>query len=142
MDLLLLADPDEQRIATYIHNGSIYKLLEDEQVLGICVLVPRQGDTAEIANLAVAEDAQGKGLGTRLLQYTIDAARQAGYHYLKVGTGNSSLDQLAFYQKNGFRIVGVLRDYFIKHYDKPIVENGIPCRDMILLEMDLHGMKG
>ncbi|MNX53584.1 putative N-acetyltransferase YvbK [compost metagenome] len=137
MDLLLLADPDKHMIETYIHNGSIYKLLEDEQVLGVSVLVPRPGATAEIVNIAIAEDAQGKGFGTRLLQHTIDAARQAGYLHLKVGTGNSSLDQLAFYQKNGFRIVGVLRDYFVKHYNEPIFENGIPCRDMVLLEMDL-----
>ncbi|WP_433943154.1 GNAT family N-acetyltransferase [Paenibacillus sp. SN-8-1] len=138
MDLLLLADPDEHMIETYIHNGIIYKLLEDEKVLGISVLVPRSGATVEIVNIAIAENAQGKGFGTRLLQYTIHAARQAGYLHLKVGTGNSSLNQLAFYQKSGFRIVGVLRDYFIKHYNEPIFENGIPCRDMIMLEMDLN----
>lgn len=142
MNLLLLADPDEHRIRTYIHSGSVFKLLEEEQVMGICVLVPRSADTAEIVNIAVAEEAQGRGFGTRVLRHTIDAARWAGYVRLKVGTGNSSLNQLAFYQKNGFRIVGVLRDYFVKNYDQPIVENGIPCKDMLLLEMDLHGMKG
>lgn len=54
-----------------------------------------------------------------------------------VGTGNSSLDQLAFYQKGGFRICGVDRDFFVQNYDQQIVENAIQCLDMIRLSMEL-----
>jgi ribosomal protein S18 acetylase RimI-like enzyme len=58
-------------------------------------------------------------------------------HTLEVGTGNSSIGQLALYQKCGFRITGIDYNYFIRHYDEPIFENGIPCRDMIRLAIDL-----
>ncbi|WP_068618962.1 GNAT family N-acetyltransferase [Paenibacillus tuaregi] len=137
MELLLLADPDEQMVQSYIHKSSVYTLVVDQQILGVCVLLPRSPEEAEIVNIAVHEQAQGRGFGKKLLQHTIDSARKAGYRLLKVGTGNSSLNQLAFYQKNGFRITGVERDYFVKHYSEPIMENGIACKDMILMEMEL-----
>lgn len=56
---------------------------------------------------------------------------------LVVGTGNSSFDQLALYQKCGFRMKGIIEDYFIEHYEEPIFENGIQCRDMIRLSLKI-----
>ena len=56
---------------------------------------------------------------------------------VEVGTGNSSLDALAFYQRAGFRIVGVIPDFFVDNYPEPIVENGIRCIDMVRLRLTL-----
>lgn len=56
---------------------------------------------------------------------------------LIVGTGNSSLGELAFYQKCGFRITGVIPGFF-DSYDPPIIEDGIPCRDMVRLTLALR----
>lgn len=64
-------------------------------------------------------------------------ARGQGAKTLEIGTGNSSLNQLGLYQKCGFRIIGVDKDFFTRHYEDEIVENGIICRDMIRLSMDL-----
>ena len=55
---------------------------------------------------------------------------------VEIGTGNSSLDQLALYQKLGFRITGIVAGFFYD-YPKPIVENGIACRDMVRLRVEL-----
>ncbi|KHF37127.1 putative N-acetyltransferase YvbK [Paenibacillus sp. P1XP2] len=55
-----------------------------------------------------------------------------------VRTGNSSLNQLGLYQKCGFRMVRIERDYFVNNYPEPIFENGIPCRDQIVLELMLR----
>ena len=54
---------------------------------------------------------------------------------MTVGTGNSSLRQLSFYQKAGFRISGIIPDYFIGD-DPPVFENGIRCIDMIRLRYE------
>jgi hypothetical protein len=54
-----------------------------------------------------------------------------------VATGNSSLNQLAFYQKMVFRLAAIDRDYFLRTYPEPIVENSIQCRDRVWLELDL-----
>ncbi|HEY8415097.1 MAG TPA: hypothetical protein VIK99_04920 [Thermaerobacter sp.] len=72
-----------------------------------------------------------------LIGHAIETARQQGYKTIEIGTGNSSIGQLALYQKFGFRITGIDRDFFVRRYRKPIWENGIQCRDMIRLSQDL-----
>lgn len=78
-----------------------------------------------------------EGIGKRLVLLAVEVARKAGLRTIELGTGNSSVGQLRLYQKCGFRIVGVDIDFFIRHYDQPIFENGIECRDMIRLKQDL-----
>jgi len=49
-----------------------------------------------------------------------------------VGTANSSLENIAFYQKCGFRMDHVRRDYFV-YVQPPVIQNGIVMRDMLVL---------
>jgi len=65
-----------------------------------------------------------------------------GYRRMSLGTGNASLDQLAFYQKAGFRIAGVIPDHFVLNYPEVIAENGIVCHDMIRLSRALVAGEG
>jgi len=44
---------------------------------------------------------------------------------------------LAFYQRFGFRVDSILKDYFIINYDEPIFENGIQLKDMLRLILKL-----
>ena len=67
----------------------------------------------------------------------VEWSRSQGYARLLVGTGNSSIGNLAFYQKCGFRFLRIERDFFSKRDDSPIYEEGILCRDLLLFEMDL-----
>ncbi len=136
-DLLLLADPSLEIINDYIHRGSCYIATIDNNIVGTYVLIRTRPLSLELVNIAVSEQYQGKGIGKRLVQSAIDMARKENAKILEVGTGNSSINQLALYQKCGFRIVGVDRDFFKKHYKEDIVENGIQCVDMIRLSMDL-----
>ncbi|MCA9766887.1 MAG: hypothetical protein KC455_10775 [Carnobacterium sp.] len=55
----------------------------------------------------------------------------------RLGTGNSSIGQLALYQKYHFRIIGIDTNFFTKYYTSNIFENGIQCMDMIRLSQDL-----
>ena len=91
----------------------------------------------EIVNVAVAEDHQVKGIGKILVNDAILVAKTQGYKTIDIGTGNSSIGQLALYQKCGFRIVSVDHNYFIKHYSEEFYENGIQCIDMIRLSKEL-----
>lgn len=94
-------------------------------------------ETVELVNVAVREDMQGNGIGKRLVLHAVGTAREAGFRSIELGTGNSSVGQLRLYQKCGFRIVGEDIDFLVRHYDQPIFENGIECRDMIRLKQDL-----
>lgn len=137
IDLLLLADPSEKIIKGYIGRGACFVAEKDNRVVGVYVLLPTRPETVELVNVAVLPDQQGKGIGKTLIGHAVRTAQEDGYKTIEVGTGNSSIGQLALYQKYGFRITGVDRDFFVKHYPEDIVENGIPCRDMIRLALDL-----
>lgn len=138
-DLLLLADPSRELVSDYLKNSFCYCAKMDDSIIGIIVLQPRDSETAEIMNLAVHPHMQGKGIGQALIKQGIEAARNKGYKTLEIGTGNSSIGQLALYQKAGFRITEIDHDFFIRNYDQPIFENGIQCRDMIRLSMKMKG---
>lgn len=136
-DLLLSADPSREVVERYIGNSDIYLARLDGKVVGEYVLTKTDDSTTELKNIAVDKEYQGKGIGKQLVLDAIKKAKEAGFKTIEVGTGNSSFSQLALYQKCGFRIIGVDKDFFTKNYTEKIVENGIECRDMIRLSQDL-----
>lgn len=137
MDLLMLADPSEALVRDYVAEGKLYKAIWDDIIVGVFVLLPLEDTLWELKNIAVSEEWQGKGVGKVLLNAAVEAARVLGATTLEVGTGNSSVDQLAYYQKAGFRMVRIARNFFTLNYDEPIIENGIPCVDMVILSRNL-----
>ena len=136
-DLLLLADPSRKMIDTYLKHSDLYLASESGDVIGVVVLFPVDKDTAEVKNLAVRPEHQGKGIGKWLLKKIIDVARKQHFIRLIIGTANSSLHQLALYQKLGFRVYSVRQDFFVENYPEPIIENGMQARDMVMLVYDL-----
>lgn len=54
-----------------------------------------------------------------------------------MGTGNAATKQLHLYQKEGFKISGVRKNFFIDNYPRAIVENGKELKDMIMLRKKL-----
>ncbi|WP_454190215.1 GNAT family N-acetyltransferase [Paenibacillus sp. Marseille-Q7038] len=136
-EILLLADPSKAVIDEYIHRGQRSVAVFHGESIGIVVLLHTRPQTYEIVNLAVKEKYQGKGIGRALLRYALEQAKDQGASTIEIGTGNSSLDQLGFYQREGFRITGIDRDFFIKHYPDSIIENGILCVDMLRLSKEV-----
>lgn len=131
MDLLLLADPNKEAIAAYLHDATIYVAYESKRLIGAAVITFDK-DQAELKNIAVDESHQGKGIAKELIFKAQSYAKESGALSIKVGTGNSSLSQLALYQKCGFRMQSIKEDYFLG-YPEPIFENGIRCVDMVVL---------
>jgi GNAT superfamily N-acetyltransferase len=138
--LLLLADPSRRLVDEYLGRGDCYLAFDEAdetKPIGVYVLIRTREDTVEIVNIAVAEPLHGQGVGKRLVLDAIEQARAMGAKTVEIGTGNSGVTQLALYQKCGFRMVGVDRDFFLRNYEEPIIENGIPCVDMIRLRLEL-----
>lgn len=137
MELLLTADPSEELVKDYLERGHCYTAEIDKQIVGVFVLLKISSDTIELINIAVDEKYQGRGIGKTLVKDAIQKAKDMGYKKIEVGTGNSSINQLALYQKCGFRITGVDKDFFIRNYEEDIFENGIQCMDMVKLSQEL-----
>lgn len=136
MGLLLLADPSEQRIRRYLIGADAFVGSRDALPASVLVMRWPSVGEAEIMNVAVALEHQRTGIGRAMIEFAAEYARVRGATAVSVGTGNSSLGELRFYQRLGFRITGVSRDYFAD-YDPPIFEEGIRCLDMIHLSRGL-----
>ncbi len=135
--LLLDADPHRARIESYLSEELTRVAKHDGEVLGVYVMEWRDSECIELMNIAVREDCQGQGLGRWLLGHALGLAESKGARRVEVGTGNSSLANLAFYQRGGFRIVGVVPNFFTDNYPDPIIEDGIVCRDMVRLAFEV-----
>ncbi|UUZ78957.1 GNAT family N-acetyltransferase [Paenibacillus sp. P26] len=138
MELLLLADPSRPLVEDYLLRGQCFVAEKDSKMIGVYVLLPTRPETVELVNVAVQESEQGKGIGKQLVAHAVHTAREMGYKTIEVGTGSTGVAQLALYQKCGFRMTGIDRDFFIRHYDEPIYENGMQLMDMVRLSQDLR----
>ena len=135
MALLLTADPSREAISKYINDADILVCEMDSKIVGIAV-VGCQGDIAELENIAVLSDYQGRGRAKQMIGEIQKLAKRQGATTLIVGTGNSSMSQIALYQKCGFRLYDIDVGYFAA-YPEPIFENGIRCLDRVLLRAAL-----
>lgn len=140
LPLLRLADDSEAQVRGYYQKGDLY-VLDDEAgaPLGVVLAIPEPDGTVELKAVAVEAGRHNQGVGRRMLAAVLAELRQRGVRRVVVGTANSSIDALAFYQKVGFRLSWIERDYFTpkRGYPDGLAEHGILLRDMVWLEMDL-----
>ncbi|MGO5097253.1 GNAT family N-acetyltransferase [Agathobaculum sp. LCP25S3_E8] len=134
VDLLLLADEQEDMIDRYLERGTMY-VLEDDGVKAECVVTDEGGGILELKNIAVAPDCQGKGYGKALVNFLVRTYR-AQYTVLQVGTGDSP-STIPFYKSCGFRRHHLVKNFFTDHYDHPIYECGVQLVDMVYLQREL-----
>jgi ribosomal protein S18 acetylase RimI-like enzyme len=113
----------------------VYRMDDDGQLVGAATMQWRDGG-CEMIELAIAPARHGQGLGKHLVAWLIEEARQRGKHQMLVGTANSSIDTIAFYQKCGFRMDHIRKDYF-RYYREPCYEDGIQVRDMLVFRYEL-----
>jgi GNAT superfamily N-acetyltransferase len=135
--LLLQAEESEPALRWGLKHlvDAIYRADEDGLLVGAATMQWR-GDPCEIMELAVAPERHGQGLGRQLVAWLVDEARRRGKTAVLVGTANSSIGNIAFYQKVGFRMDHVRKDYF-RYYREPHYENGIQIREMLVFRYDL-----
>ena len=134
MDLLLLADEQEDMIHRYLEKGTMY-VLDDSGVKAECIVTDEGNGILEIKNIAVKPEYQGRGYGKTLINFLIH--RYTGkYSILQVGTGDSPLS-IPFYENCGFVRSHSISNFFTDNYDHPIYESGIQLVDMVYLQRPL-----
>ncbi|WP_095505859.1 GNAT family N-acetyltransferase [Paraferrimonas sedimenticola] len=133
--LLLEADPDVAKVEAYRSRCLGFAAMNEHDFVGACLVEP-QGQQAELLNIAVTPELQGQGVGAQLLKYVINDCRHSGFSRLYLGTGTFG-HQLGFYQRAGFRVIDIEKDYFLEQYAQPIWENGIQHKDRLILSINL-----
>ena len=116
-----------------------FLLEEHGGVVGVITLSDERKDCEVVT---IDAEGWGRGIGSALLERAEEWARDRGCDRMWLVTTNDNLRALYFYQRRGFRIVGVHRDAVMHSREiKPEIPtfaaNGIPILDEIELEKPL-----
>lgn len=134
LDLLLLADEQEDMIDRYLDRGTMY-VLDDNGVKCECIVTDEGNGVLEIKNIATVPECQGKGYAKALIDFVVQKYKEQ-YTLLQVGTGDSPLT-IPFYEKCGFVRIHSIPNFFTDNYDHPIFECGVQLVDMVYLQRPL-----
>jgi ribosomal protein S18 acetylase RimI-like enzyme len=87
---------------------------EDDHILGCCMLVEEDPQTVRLRQMAVINDLQGKGVGSALMTFAENLARDRGYRRI---TMHARKNALGFYEKMGYKQIGdEFEEITIPHY--------------------------
>lgn len=103
-------------------GGSIFFVREQKNILGTVALMKLEEGIFELTKMAVVPAAQGKNIGQRLMQYTLDYARSKGWSKLIIYSNRKLENAIHIYKKYGFREI-------------PIEENNPYLRGDIKMEL-------
>jgi putative acetyltransferase len=98
-DHIQLAQPENILRA----GGQIIMALAGEERIGCCALVFAKSGVFEVAKMAVSESYQGRGVGRKLLEFTIAHAKTLGAHTLELVTNSKLGNAVHLYESFGFR---------------------------------------
>lgn len=132
LDLLLLADEQENMIDKYLESGEMF-VLEDNGIKAECVITKEADGIYEIKNIAVLPDFQRKGYGKSLIDFLF--SRYSDCKVMFVGTGDIP-SILAFYNICGFTESHRIKNFFIDNYNHPMFEDGKQLIDMVYLKRE------
>ncbi len=132
IDLLLLADEQEDMVDRYLERGDMY-ILEDDGVKAECVVTKEADGIYELKNIAVSPEHHRKGYGRRLVEFLL--THYSDRRVLLVGTGDCP-SSFSFYKTCGFTESHRVKNFFTDNYDHPIIEDGKLLTDMVYLKIE------
>jgi GNAT superfamily N-acetyltransferase len=130
LDLLLLADEQEDMIDKYLDRGDVFALY-DGDLKSICVVTQEGENIYELKNIATYEKYQRKGYGRYLIKYLFEHYKDKCKAFL-VGTGDVPRS-IRFYESCGFKVSHRVENFFTDNYDHLMFEDGVQLVDMVYL---------
>lgn len=134
LDLLLLADEQEDMIDRYLERGEMFALY-DNGIKAACVVTSEGFGVYEIKNIATIPAFQKQGYGKRLIEFLFEYYK-GKCSVMLVGTGDVP-SSTTFYQRCGFTVSHRVKNFFTDHYDHPMFEDGEQLVDMVYLKKTL-----
>lgn len=135
LDMLLLADPEEEMIDRYLEKSDMFVLTDAGETIVVGVVEMLKNRCCELKNIVTAENYQRQGYGRYMIHYICERYSNT-CDTIYVGTGNCP-STLTFYKKCGFVNSHIVADFFVDNYKEPIYDEGIHLVDMIYLKKKL-----
>ena len=91
----------------YFRSGGCFEVVEDamKRIVGCAGLRPLNSCRVELCKMYIEKAARGKGLGKRLLEDLLAAARQSGFQEVFLLTNSVLTEAITLYKKYGFQPV-------------------------------------
>ncbi len=110
-----------------------YVLEEDGQILGTYIIKPNQIDLGNhIANCSymVNPNAQGKGIGKKLCEHSLETAKENGFEGIQFNiVVSTNKIAVALWEKYGFEIIGTTPKGF-RHAELGMVDTYIMYKNL------------
>lgn len=132
LDLLLLADPEEEAIDKYIDNCEVFEFYYRDILIGQGAVMELSSIVYEIKNFAIYEKFHNCGYGKILINLLCEKYLES-FKNIEILVGTSE-QGVGFYKKCRFQFSHIVKDFFITNYKQLIFENGIQCKDMFYLK--------
>ena len=133
LDLLLLADEQEDMLDKYLGRGEMF-VLEDGGVKAECVVTKEGEGIYELKNIAVMPCFQRRGYGKSLISQL--SRIYPDCRLLYVGTGDCP-SSLSFNHACGLTESHRVKNFFTDNYAHPIIDDGVLLTDMVYLKKEL-----
>lgn len=91
-------------------GGQVFYVLEGGEVQGTCAVLRHSADECEIAKMAVAPAARGRGFGDLLMHACVAFAEQIGSRRIAVISNTTLEPAIRLYRKHGFVQVPLAAD--------------------------------
>jgi len=101
-----ITDPDLDDLEqNYFRRGGYFEVIEDKahRIVGCAGLYPLTDRRAELCKMYLEKTARGRGLGKRLLENLLAAARQAGFAEVWLETNSVLTAAITLYRRYGFQ---------------------------------------
>lgn len=120
-------------IALSVNQSDAFMIQQDTLISAQC-LVSNKKLYYEVTHFAYVDldDAM------ELLVHVIDHYKAQGAGFLEIGCGNAHLEQMALFQRAGFRFISIVPNYYVGDTKTVQVENSIPILDMIRFRTNLR----
>ena len=117
----VLGNPEKYIITP---GGTIFLVLENGNAIATVALMKIEDGIFELTKMAVSPDHRGKNIGQKLMQHSLNFARNQGWQQLIIYSNRKLENAIHIYKKFGFREI-------------PIEENNPYARGDIKLKLDL-----
>ena len=78
-------------------------LSENDTIVGCCILTSLTSDTVQLRQMAISENYQRVGIGSKLIKHAEEMAKNKGYIYIYLHARRVAVD---FYIRYGYKIEG------------------------------------
>ena len=125
--LIRLAEDSESQLESAIDDGTMYVAEEGETPIGVVLVLDHGERSASCATSRSQSHTKGRGSGRQCSPTCARPRQPAAPARLLVGTSSADTGNLDFYQRCGYRLLSIERDYFtpVRGYPPDFVLNGL-----------------